>query len=354
MKLFLTLIMLTLSSYACAKQDAPELIIEEIEKDVYLHQSYSHVEGFGLVSANGLVIIDGDKAFIIDTPWSEKDTQKLVKWIEVKKLKLSGSISTHSHEDRTAGIKWLNMHTIPTYASALTNQILKKEGKDLALHTIEDMDNIFAGGHIKTFYPGAGHASDNIVVWLPQSKILFGGCLVKSLQSKTLGYTGDASIEQWPHSVEKVHLKYSEAKLVVPGHGKYGDIQLLEHTKKLAEAMFVLSDDNKAKPIDVVNARMDSYNKHDMKTFLEAYSEEIQIYDYPNSPIGKKGKAHINMIFSPMFEEGKIHVKIHHQITQGNYVINHETVTYGDKETKYVSIYEIENDLIKSVRFVRE
>ena len=191
-------------------------------------------------------------------------------------------------------------------------------------------------------------------MWLPQSKILFGGCLVKSLQSKTLGYTGDASIEQWPHSVEKVHLKYSEAKLVVPGHGKYGDIQLLEHTKKLAEAMFVLSDDNKAKPIDVVNARMDSYNKHDMKTFLEAYSEEIQIYDYPNSPIGKKGKAHINMIFSPMFEEGKIHVKIHHQITQGNYVINHETVTYGDKETKYVSIYEIENDLIKSVRFVRE
>lgn len=354
MKLFLTLIILTLVNYANAHEELPELVIEKIEENVYLHQSFSQVEGFGLVSANGLVVIDEGKAFIIDTPWSEKDTQKLVKWIEQKKIKLVGSISTHSHEDRTAGIKWLNDYSIPTYASALTNQILKKEGKTLATNTIEDSDNTFADGLIETFYPGAGHAIDNIVVWLPESKILFGGCLVKSLQSKTLGYTGDASIDIWPHSVEKVYMKYPQAKLVVPGHGKFGDKQLLDHTKKLAEARSVSSTEKITKPIDIVNARMDAYNKHDIKAFLETYSEEIQIFDYPNIPIGNKGRAHIKMIFAPIFEEGKIQVKIHHQITQGNYVINHETVTYGNKETKYVSIYEIKNGLIKSVRFVRE
>ena len=128
MKLFLTLIILTLVNYANAHEELPELVIEKIEENVYLHQSFSQVEGFGLVSANGLVVIDEGKAFIIDTPWSEKDTQKLVKWIEQKKIKLVGSISTHSHEDRTAGIKWLNDYSIPTYASALTNQILKKRG----------------------------------------------------------------------------------------------------------------------------------------------------------------------------------------------------------------------------------
>jgi metallo-beta-lactamase class B/metallo-beta-lactamase class B GIM len=354
MKYLLTVLTLILVGHACAQDKIPDLVIKKIEKGVYLHQSFSQVEGFGLVSANGLVIIDEDKAFIIDTPWSEPDTEKLVKWIEKKKLKLVGSISTHSHEDRTAGINWLNAHTIPTYASALTNQILKAEGKDLAIHTIEDMDNSFFGGYIDTFYPGAGHAIDNIVVWLPQSKILFGGCLVKSIYSKTLGYTGDASIGTWPHSVEKVHLKYPEAKLVIPGHGKYGGIQLLDHTKKLAEAESVSSAKIITKPIDIVNARMDAYNKHDINAFLETYSEEIQIFDYPNTPIGKKGKAHIKMIFAPMFDEGKIQVKIHHQITQGNYVINHETVMYGDKKTKYVSIYEIKNGLIESVQFVRE
>jgi len=354
MKLFLTLIMLIFFSYAYAKQGIPELVIEEIEENVYLHKSYSHVEGFGLVSANGLVVIDEDKAFIIDTPWSEKDTEKLVTWINEKNIELIGSISTHSHEDRTAGIKLLKSRTISTYASALTNELLKKESKAFASYTIEDMDNTLFGSLIETFYPGAGHAIDNIVVWLPQSKILFGGCLVKSIQSKTLGYTGDASIEKWPHSVEKAHLKYPEAKLVIPGHGKYGGVELLNHTKNLAKARLVSSAKKTTKPIDIVNARMDAYNKHDIKAFLETYSEEIQIFDYPNTPIGKKGKAHINMIFSPMFKEGKIHVKIHHQINQGNYVINHETVTYGDKETKYVSIYEIENGLIKSVRFVRE
>jgi metallo-beta-lactamase class B/metallo-beta-lactamase class B GIM len=354
MKLFLKLIMLTLSGYACANEDIPELVIEEIEANVYLHKSYSHVEGFGLVSANGLVVIDEDKAFIIDTPWSEKDTEKLVTWINEKNIELIGSISTHSHEDRTAGIKLLNSRSISTYASALTNELLKKEGKAFASYTVEDMDNTLFGGLIDTFYPGAGHAVDNIVVWLPQSKILFGGCLVKSLGAKTLGYTGDASIEKWPHSLEKVNLKYPVARLVVPGHGRYGDRQLLDHTKKLAEANSVSSVEKNTKPIDIVNARMDAYNKHDIKAFLETYSEEIQIFDYPNTPIGKKGKAHIKMIFAPMFEEGNIQVIIHHQIEQGNYVINHETVTYGDKETKYVSIYEIKNGLIKSVRFVRE
>lgn len=60
------------------------------------------------------------------------------------------------------------------------------------------------------------------------------------------------------------------------------------------------------------------------------------------------------MIFSPLFEEGKIQVKIHHQIEQGNYLINHESVTSGDKMTMYVSIYEIKKGPIEDVRFVWE
>ena len=235
MKSYLMLLLLVLFTTTQAAESIPELTIEPIETDVYLHVSYQHVNGFGLVDANGLVVIDGRKAFIIDTPWSTSDTEKLVQWIKAQGYEPAGSVSTHSHEDRTAGIAWLNAHSIPTFTSKQTSDILKKNAKALPIHTFDQDEFQLADNHIQTYYPGAGHAVDNIVVWLPRSKILFGGCFVKSLSSKNLGYTGEAIIEQWPASIVKVLSKFADAKTVIPGHGEIGDLQLLTHTKALAE-----------------------------------------------------------------------------------------------------------------------
>lgn len=223
---------------AYSNSETPELKISEISKGVYIHQSFHRTHEYGVVSANGLVVTEGSNAFIVDTPWSDKDTEALVRWISNKNYKLLGSVSTHSHEDRTAGIKWLNNRSIPTYATKLTNDLLSDENKELAKFTLKENDEKLADGLIEAFYPGEGHTVDNIVVWLPKSKILFGGCFTRSLESKGLGYTGEAFIEQWPSSVERVLLKYSDAEQVVPGHGKIGNLELLIHTKMLAETAF--------------------------------------------------------------------------------------------------------------------
>lgn len=216
-----------------ANEVIPSVKITKIQQNIYLHKSYNDVKGFGLVSSNGLIVIEDDKAFIVDTPWSEKDTEILVNWIKDKHYHLLGSVSTHSHDDRTAGIAWMKRQKIPTYATALTNEILNKAGKTQAQHNLEAVESTLADGMIKTYYPGEGHAVDNIVVWLPKSKILFGGCLVRSMASKSLGYTGEANIDQWGSSVEKIQKKFSDAEYVIPGHGRVGDIELLQHTKLL-------------------------------------------------------------------------------------------------------------------------
>ena len=113
----------------------------------------------------------------------------------------------------------------------------------------EDPEYLLAGGLIEVFYPGRGHTIDNIVVWLPESEILFGGCFVRSLGTDGLGYVGEAHIDQWFNSVEKVLLKYPQAKIVVPGHGNAGDIQLLQHTIKLAESAYNASVQPTAKAL---------------------------------------------------------------------------------------------------------
>ena len=52
--------------------------------------------------------------------------------------------------------------------------------------------------------------------------------------AKSLGNTEDAVIGEWSNSIQKVIDRYSDIKLVVPGHGKVGDTSLLAHTQKLA------------------------------------------------------------------------------------------------------------------------
>ena len=115
----------------------------------------------------------------------------------------------------------------------------------------------------------------------------------------------------------------------------------------------VISDEVDEDALGVVNERMNAYNHHDIAAFLNTYSEDIQVFTYPDIPLGKKGKDHIAYIFEPIFKAGKVSVEIHSQISQGNYVINHETVTYNDEIKKYVSIYEVVDGKIASVRFVR-
>ena len=222
--------------HVVADEQLPDLEIKEIKPGVYLHKSYSHVDGYGLVSSNGLVVIEGKSAFMIDTPWSASDTEKLVHWVNERDVELAGSFSTHSHDDRAAGIAWLNSESIPTYATALTNQILVKEGKEPAASSIDTPDFWLLDDSVEVFYPGGGHTIDNVVVWVPKFKLLFGGCFVRSLGSQSLGYTGEAHIDEWPDSVDKVLAKYPEVEVIIPGHGEAGDIRLLEHTKQLAES----------------------------------------------------------------------------------------------------------------------
>lgn len=115
----------------------------------------------------------------------------------------------------------------------------------------------------------------------------------------------------------------------------------------------VFAADSKPSPLTVVNKRMDAYNKHDLKSFLATYAENVEVYTYPTTSLAK-GKEHLKSIFEPMFNEGVVHVTIHTQLENDSYVINHETVEYFGKKTKYISIYKVENNLITEVRFVRD
>jgi hypothetical protein len=106
-------------------------------------------------------------------------------------------------------------------------------------------------------------------------------------------------------------------------------------------------------PLEIVNKRMAFYNQHNFMEFIKLYSDDIEIYTYPNKLLGT-GTDNIASIFKPKFIAKSIKVEIISQMHNGNHVINHEIVYENGIQTKYISIYEVKDGLIKSVRFVRD
>lgn len=211
-----------------------ELKIIQLTNNVYQHISYKEVASYGMVGASGLIVVDENDAYVIDTPRTKQDTEELADWIRSKGLIFKGSVVTHYHEDASGGIPFLNSSMVKTYATPLTNKLLSGENRENSSDVMSTTSFELIKNRIEIFYPGAGHTEDNIVVWLPKEKILFGGCFVKSMSSKSLGYIGNASIQDWPESIQNVINKYPDVKVVVPGHGKVGTINLLKHTAKMA------------------------------------------------------------------------------------------------------------------------
>ena len=227
-------LLLVSTARVLANDELPELKIHKLTEDVYIHTSYKVVEGFGLVDSNGLIVVLDKGAWIIDTPWSAADTERLLQWIEKRGLVAKGSVSTHFHEDRTAGIEYLNSRAIPTHASKLTNALLKEAARPQAANAFDNATSWLVKDQIEIFYPGPGHTQDNVVVWLPTQKTLFGGCFVRAKEAHGLGNVSDAFVSEWPKSAAKLASRYKKAKLVVPGHGHVGDASLVDHTQSLA------------------------------------------------------------------------------------------------------------------------
>jgi metallo-beta-lactamase class B len=210
------------------------LIITQLSENEYVHTSFLNTESFGKVPCNGMIVQSKNEAIVFDTPTNDSSSAELISFIKNQlHSKIKAVIPTHFHEDCLGGLKEFNKNHIPSYALALTIELAKSHGYNVPTNKFEKELKLKVGDKIvyATFF-GEGHTKDNIVGYVPADNIMFGGCLVKELNA-TKGYLDDANVEAWSGTVEKVKNKYPNVKIVVPGHGDYGDSSLLDYTIKL-------------------------------------------------------------------------------------------------------------------------
>jgi glyoxylase-like metal-dependent hydrolase (beta-lactamase superfamily II) len=238
---------------------------EQIAEDLYLTKISDSV--FVIVHefpwrCNSLFVLVGeDKGVLIDTPNETSGTKSLIDWIysDFGEIEII-AINTGFHNDNLGGNEYLISKGIKVYGAGLTFKLIQERAPKLRTFLMESTQNredkkyyegyknviflpptdtfditagkriAFGGEDFEVYYPGESHTVDNVVVYIKNKKVLFGGCMILSMLHRKPGYIEDAYMQAWPKSVEKVQIKYEEAQVVIPGHGDWGGSELITHT----------------------------------------------------------------------------------------------------------------------------
>jgi len=245
-----------------------DLAVTEVAEGAYLVVDWIPYKRSRVPCNSLLVMAEPNNVIWCDTPCEPYSTKTVYEWIqETFNEPNLIEINTGFHFDNLGGNEFLLRQGVPVYGSDVTVKLIMERGpeeKKKIIKSFAETDNtpyhqscrrmtfmppnrifdINEGLHLKggdeyidVYYPGRSHTIDNVVVYFPKRKILFGGCMIKSLDSKDAGFTGDADMQQWPRSVEKLLSGYPDAQIVVPGHGTCGDMKLVRYTIELLDGI---------------------------------------------------------------------------------------------------------------------
>ncbi len=214
-----------------------KLIIKQISENTFQHISFLQTNDFGNVPCNGLIVRNNNETIIFDTPTNTSTSEELINWVKkTLNCKINAIIPTHFHNDCLAGLKAFEKYNIPSYANIETIKLAKENNLSFPENGFIDSLCLKVGNEIIiTKFFGEGHTKDNIIGYFPSENVMFGGCLIKTLNA-TKGFLGDANTVEWSNTVEKVKKAYPNVKIVVPGHGDCGNMELLDYTIKLFKA----------------------------------------------------------------------------------------------------------------------
>jgi metallo-beta-lactamase class B len=201
---------------------------------------------------------------LVDTPYTPEATREVLEWVQTQLGQREiVAINTGYHYDNLGGNSYLIEQAIPVYGSELTAELLDERGDEMRAMTLDWLqapqyqryhdahealpyvspthlfkleDGLqleFGDETVQVYYPGPSHSPDNVVVYFPSRRILFGTCMI--LGWDDVGNTSDSDLEAWPESVRD--LAQFDFDVLVPGHGDRLDPGLLAHTIDLLASL---------------------------------------------------------------------------------------------------------------------
>ena len=221
------------------KADYP-VSFAKIADKVWVHTTNYKLPGQSPIASNGLVVLDGEDVILVDGAWGELATVALLEAIKAEVGKpVTKMVITHHHPDKIAGVDAAEREGIEVFTHPDTPALAAQNGfavPNTSVAALKEAKSRTKIGSIEVAFPGPAHAEDNLVVYIPESGVLYTGCAMRGADAATLGNIESANLTAWPETLSWVKAVYKDAKIVVPGHGKGGDISAIDHTLKLLAA----------------------------------------------------------------------------------------------------------------------
>lgn len=204
----------------------PELV--EVTSGVY---AYLQPDGSWMVNNTG-VVTGHDRAYLlVDTTSTEARNRAFLAAVEtISSQPPTGLINTHHHGDHTYG-NWLMPERTPIIghvtcradviaAGLVAAQVLT--GPDYGHLEVRPPNITFTGAmtlhlgerRVELIHVGPAHTRSDVVVWLPDERVLFSGDIVFAGGQPFLV---EGSVEGYPKGIAAI--RELQPEILVPGHG---------------------------------------------------------------------------------------------------------------------------------------
>ena len=259
---------------------SPSHRFEELADGVY----FATGTGAMTVMSNSLVIINDDHVMLVDTSVTPAAARGLVEGIKtltdrpiryvfnshyhfdhahgnqifgddveivghefIRAMLLSDVLDQRTNRSFSEGIPaqiermqaQIGQTTDPTERERLETQVRIREAHWQALQEVrptppnvtfsDTMALVKGGREVQLHFLGRGHTGGDTMVFLPAERIVFTGDFFEGRPGAgVLAYMGDAYVEEWPASLER--LKALDFDVIVPGHGTpFGEREQIDH-----------------------------------------------------------------------------------------------------------------------------
>ena len=216
--------------------ELPPPSLEEVSPGVY---AYIQLDGSWGLNNTGF-ITGSNTVSVVDTCFTEARTRAFLGAINsVTDLPIRNLVNTHHHGDHTHG-----NYLLPG-VSIVGHELCRQTVIDTGLHalhplfpnvvwgdlelappfiTFQDRLDLFVDDlKLELHYMGPAHTTNDVVVWLPERRLLFTGDLVFN------GGTPFVAMGSIAGSLDALErLRNFDAQIVIPGHGPVCSTQVLD------------------------------------------------------------------------------------------------------------------------------
>ena len=210
------------SVYAQGGFAAPELAMTKVRENIYVIRSAASGNVTVLLSDDGVVLID-DKF--------ENDHDGIMGFVRsLTDQPVRYVINTHLHQDHTGGNALMQAGDAEVVASENARRIMAEtQSTGLPNITLDDYMRLYLGDMpIDLHYFGRGHTDGDIVIHLPEERLVITGDLfaIWGPYVHLIHYAAGGSVRDWSRSLERA-LKL-DFDTVIPGHSGVTDRAMME------------------------------------------------------------------------------------------------------------------------------